>query len=809
MESSEMKFDLNGSSRNKKLPESLNIVDHVAARMREVKKLYNDIATTKSEMLVHQMLPNHMRRRAMSHNPKRLPLKYRQIHINQMAKSSNGTSAKKKRPSRKYRRKPRNLMKEYTRRKRLHVWLETHIWHAKRYHMKEMWGYKIPYASTDKRYRASYKAAAYHCLVQDISFYGVIEVSGPFEYLKEKFGIITSQECGPTITAKCYTSGTREGFADIFKANSYPLNALARITFIWKPSEDTKRTLWISVHPTSYHHVLEELIQLFDVQNANRNDTKGADLKVITRNDSFTRYPKYTNDERGVEIVELKDTLNRFRLTGPFASAILQKALKPATHFNGNWLGKLMDEDLIFQKAHNVQEKLWTQLMGSSPADVPPHSIFALNAADPRTNRPAKRIKVVSEAILNAEPIIELPKIASNTGMWQKSLRDELLSNMMSSGELCKLRNKNQLVPGIESSFEKDLQPLPIVLIQRPGNTSEFIRSNLGSGWDLIVPSGYGLSMWLSLIRCGAKSGGWREIETISNEMGMEVHLPDTISGKKDDEQCAKLKRSKYFQRPPNKRTNYKKMGISSPFICPFQQLVREWNGGENFYVLRNHSALKELDEVLKVKGRQRIEDLKLPDNVLIPIHIMMDTRGVPGDNGLICLPSKRDIKNSIAQKYLRNGGPVCLEPLIHDETEQIRKSVRINHKKLLKRLRNRRVRVKRRIQATANYNVKIQKSSAEKIIQEQYERMCELWIPECPPTVRRQCSRQVFGYLTKSRFTFSNGKVCGVGYVTRGGFVALQKTFSKFKGLHPFALTRSISSRCYQRANIRIRCDF
>lgn len=182
------------------IPEGVAIVEHVFSRIREIKRLYNDIVTTKADMLVHQMLPNHMRRRAMSHNPKRLPLKYRQIHINQMAKS--GPNVKKRRPSRKYRRKPSNLTKEYVRRQQKNIWLETHVWHAKRYHIKELWGYKIPFAPTDKRYRASYKAAANHCLIQDVSFLSAIEITGPLDVLKEKFSKITSQDCGLTLMAR-------------------------------------------------------------------------------------------------------------------------------------------------------------------------------------------------------------------------------------------------------------------------------------------------------------------------------------------------------------------------------------------------------------------------------------------------------------------------------------------------------------------------------------------------------------------------------------------------------------------------------
>ena len=81
-----------------------------------------------------------------------------------MAKS--GPPSKNKCPSRKHRRRPGNLLREYTRRARAHVWLETHIWHAKRFHMGEQWGYKIPLYPNDKGARAAHRAAAKHCLIQ-------------------------------------------------------------------------------------------------------------------------------------------------------------------------------------------------------------------------------------------------------------------------------------------------------------------------------------------------------------------------------------------------------------------------------------------------------------------------------------------------------------------------------------------------------------------------------------------------------------------------------------------------------------------
>ena len=116
-----------------------------------------------------------MRRRAVSHNPKRLPRfghffssfvnlhvvllsrRLRGAHISQRAKS--GTEGEKglRRPSRRFRRRPSNLLAEYNRRQRSVTWLETHIWHAKRFHMTRAWGHALPVTPTDKCWRQTFR----------------------------------------------------------------------------------------------------------------------------------------------------------------------------------------------------------------------------------------------------------------------------------------------------------------------------------------------------------------------------------------------------------------------------------------------------------------------------------------------------------------------------------------------------------------------------------------------------------------------------------------------------------------------------
>ena len=88
------------------LPEDLQIVRFASARAREIGVLTNLIGNVvavqisllrsyiiklcmslenpKTTKLIFQKLPCHMRRRAMSHNPNRMPRKLREAHKNQV-----------------------------------------------------------------------------------------------------------------------------------------------------------------------------------------------------------------------------------------------------------------------------------------------------------------------------------------------------------------------------------------------------------------------------------------------------------------------------------------------------------------------------------------------------------------------------------------------------------------------------------------------------------------------------------------------------------------------------------------------------
>lgn len=66
--------------------------------------------------------------------------------------------------------KPKGNLK-FAHRQKEFVWLPTHIWHAKRFHMMKNWGYQIPFSPNQKCFRATSRAAKQGCLAYETSHF--------------------------------------------------------------------------------------------------------------------------------------------------------------------------------------------------------------------------------------------------------------------------------------------------------------------------------------------------------------------------------------------------------------------------------------------------------------------------------------------------------------------------------------------------------------------------------------------------------------------------------------------------------------
>nr|CAI5839909.1 unnamed protein product [Callosobruchus analis] len=749
-----------GLNVNMRLPTSLTISKFAVARGREIQIMKNTLATSTCIKLAFQKLPKHMRRRTMSHNVKRLPRRLRIIHLSQMKKS--GLPPKQKRP-RKYRRRPSNLMNEYVRRQRRINWLNTHIWHAKRFHMVEKWGYKLPYQPCDKAFRACYRATTKHCLIQDISYYKCVEISGLYEEIIEGFKQITNPSNGVTIGAIAYKNGARGGKIILYHFDN-PNKAIGEVSFLWRPIKtmffnQTLSYLWLWLHPSFRTEALRTIKKCFNFPDIVLNG-----VQMLKNNDN-------------IQLRENMYDLNRFRLTGPLSNAVLCHAFQLSEKHTADWLENY--ENLAGEHLSKMK-RYWEYLKSvSDPSVLPPHFVLPLVILDPRYNFPktkTKALPIASNSLLQ----IQDPMI-TDSPLWSFNVRCQLPHRKVSNAKIAEMR-QNLLVPG--SDLQLPLEAIPVILLQRPGvRSSQY--NGYGSGWDIILPAPYAQPIWLSLIMWGARPGGLRESESICFEAGQQPTLsPDTTAGFEEELAVSDKCKEDFFKLPPNKRTNYNKFRITSPFEFNWKVLLSEWQGSdtpvEEFSILRDKNKLKQIQKILSSSLKN--EQLpKLAENQLVPVTINLSKKGQCHNFAIICLPQKNDFVKE------------PLEPSCSDPNAALRKQMRKEHKSLLKRLRRRRMRAKR--------NNKIIPLDKE-MLKNYTSQMRKLWLPEAK-TVRHSCSREVIGFVKQGGFSFLLSKSKCIGYIASQ---SLQKlVLQKFKNK---VLIRNTNSRQYRLGVLDVIVD-
>ncbi|XP_015518130.2 ribonucleases P/MRP protein subunit POP1 [Neodiprion lecontei] len=859
---------------SQELPPEAHIMKLASARANEIAAMTYSIDNPQQTKLIFQKLPMHMRRRIMSHNAKRMPRRLREMHIHQMSKS--GLPPKTKRPSRKYRRRPQNLIAEYKRRQVKNAWLETHVWHAKRFHMVEKWGHRLPEHSNDRSFRASYRAVAKHCLLQDISYYSCIQLTGPINALKK----MLKNHCDPgnlSFTAKSYIQGSREGNLMFYRKNGYPTSPVGTVEFIWRPGNSELKTLWMWAHPAFYQLILSEICNSF---------------KFNLESPCHSSDSEYSGADN-CRLVLLKNSLNRFRLCGPLSLAVLTTALRLPE------IGKILDEvrksegegdevkshttmetdspkcgdsdsdvEIVqvskkeiepmdvesntridrddnneslettarswyseyYRDSENiqslqVQKEVFEHLRDlNSPNQLPPCAVMAFTVLDPRYFVPTKRNKAQTNA-RTIETIPVPPTLINVSAIWEPRIRKSSVKNFKTTNEINKLRSEN-LVPGIGNDDKYDqsyIAKVPILLIQRPGCGYGEKSLGFSSGIDVILPSGWATPFWISFIFRCAKPGGLRESTSIIFENlrlnSPDFNPPDTEAYIKEASERKTSLMEKYFRYPPNRRSNYVKLGISSPFYCEWNLLIKEWTDMATFYVLRDkkllHLIQENISHQLPLNRHKKYQQLCESSfdktvfkdtNTLITVKIVIESKGCPRDFAIICLPLSEDLEK-LGQKRTWEG-PVA--KLRKDPNESIRKTLRRGHLALLKRLRRQRVKQRIKMESSDHRSVEpkpsssiamskiISRKKAQSIVDLQAEKMKNLYLPNCK-TIRNSCDREVMGYVVKGDFSFTESKGIGLGYVT------LPSLFSLIKQKSNVVLIRNTRSRQYRLARLSI----
>lgn len=131
-------------------------------------------------------------------------------------------------------------------------WLETHLWHAKRFHLTQLWGWKVPIAPTMKQTRNLISMTGESCTMRDVSYNIVFSLTSPHDELVEKFR--TMVKPGAYFETGLYKLATVELFKDGV--------ALGPVQAFWVSSD----CMWVIAHPVLKDSLLSCFSDLFTVE---------------------------------------------------------------------------------------------------------------------------------------------------------------------------------------------------------------------------------------------------------------------------------------------------------------------------------------------------------------------------------------------------------------------------------------------------------------------------------------------------------------------------------------------------------------
>ena len=168
----------------------------------------------------------------------------------------------------------------------------------------------------------------------------------------------------------------------------------------------------------------------------------------------------------------------------------------------------------------------------------------------------------------------DLPQDIAFSPIWDPHVR-KIVSESKIPEHVLNLQRSKQLVRPSQQDLQRNASRIPILLMQQS------FGSNQASGWDIILPSNWGMAFWVSLVYRGARACGLKELQKCSLEaqaLHFPLDYPDTLAGQQYSDEQRQLLEAKYLRAPPDKRRNYGKLLICQPFCCPWGEVVSAWS---------------------------------------------------------------------------------------------------------------------------------------------------------------------------------------------------------------------------------------
>lgn len=532
----------------------INVPAFVNARQREIEKLATAMQSsrTAASQRSFQSLPRSLRRRAASHDVKRIPKRLRARARQEMAnddpschtraatgKNKIGKLRGHKRllailDQRKHvvgdRQKnatPMALLQpkdvtgkdqtatppvgklRFEHRQKDKTWLPTHVWHAKRAHFENRWGFSIPEKPSQKCYRKTHRGIKHEgATVWDSSYTATFRIEATTEYLKQ----LMAGWFGKKVLRKRYVSG-EYCFSGEIKPEEV---SLGPAQVLW----ESESSVILRVHPCMTSMVLPLL---------NKERLENASHKF-----------HYT---------DLRYAIGSIGIGGPKALQVLNTVLCPS------------DE-------RSSSAKMFRSLSYLATLDsLPENAVMNLRVHDPRLHpaklklpRTSNEQSIMETLIAWPGALVEENKTNGNFTVFSEEARQESYAKQMSLKGINQHRTNK--LRGQEDGKTK--AEIPITIIRN------------GAHLSILLPWFWVLPVWFALNHIPCVSFiGYQQLHQIAYETGKPFFpndYPQTEAGQAAEVFRGMGLEQKYNRTPPAKRVSYY-AELGNAFVCDWSLL--------------------------------------------------------------------------------------------------------------------------------------------------------------------------------------------------------------------------------------------
>ena len=657
----------------------IKIQDFVESRKKELSKFQDILKHKFSTKHGHQLLPHHMRRRQMSHNPFRIPRLYRVSNLTVNVKSK----------CRKHKRKMLNLRKSLIRRARRQNWLEGHLWLAKRFFMKKYLDtYTVPYKRRDKGYRACYKYWEHYSVIHDMSYYDYFVINVLNNKEKEFLEILL----------KKYSIGNEiNNFKEQMILNNIILydnngRIIGPIEFFYF------NNIFVIMNVSI---ITEQIYELLD--NISKDMNNDINIKFTHKFNLFVLGGKTclskiisvfaeSNIDINIEStfnnsIDKESIINSIQ-TSEDGKIIIFKIKQPTSIFK---LNEIIYKNCLNDNKDNKKEKMkylysnssisknslnkeFIDLIISNTTDYLSYKEKYLDNNIKEENDDNK-IKEEKNEYFNFEEITERTTYMHRKKVDLKKLNNalaksvkDLKKNKDKQSTLTqpkkdvdnknlikgKVYKKEEIKENILSSKDKDTY---ICLIKKNIYYYDYNdKLKISTLYYLIFPRGYSIDLMRRFSYINTKGIGLKDLEkfkTQYDQINFPRDYPGSIAYQKYILEKTKKNLVKYYKKPPSKRVNYLKILNPSPFYTCWNILFDKENQGNIFNSFQNINIIPSINLLSNKKYLNDLMNMtkKNGTKFLLSVEILTLEGGLPNYNDLLYIPKEEDIKKYLEHK--------------------------------------------------------------------------------------------------------------------------------------------------------------